>query len=99
MAHLRYVAQNLTPRQREVLAWLNDHEDDGEGELVQQGRVAHLGSGYNPVAPRTVFALLRAMAIRDMPGMPHADDYHVYVITGIGQAMLRGEIPPDSEWR
>lgn len=51
----------LTKRQREILIQMRDHRDDDEGELVYERGVGYLGE--EPVAARTIFALVRACAI------------------------------------
>lgn len=61
LAAIKRAGENLTKRQREILAIMAAHPHDDEGELVYERGVAYLGE--EPVAARTVFALLRACAI------------------------------------
>lgn len=51
----------LTRRQHEILCTMAAHPDDDEGELVYERGKGFLGD--DPVAARTVFALLRLCAI------------------------------------
>ena len=51
----------LTRRQLSVLVTMVAHPDDDEGELVYERGIGYLGD--ERIAPRTVFALLRAGAI------------------------------------
>jgi len=52
----------LTARQRSVLRTMAAHPHGYEGEIVMEGRRALLGD--EPIAVRTVYALIRALAIR-----------------------------------
>lgn len=56
----------LTKRQRAVLEIMAAHPDDDEGELVYERGQGWLGD--DRIAPRTVFALLRHMAISHRGG-------------------------------
>lgn len=60
-AHARTCAAELTRRQREILQWLADHEDDEDGELVQEGR--EVWYGLERTSPGLVLSLVRMMAI------------------------------------
>ena len=61
LARIKQAGATLTPRQREILTIMAAHPDDDDGELVYERGVGYIGD--EPVAPRTVFALLRACAI------------------------------------
>ena len=83
----------LTPRQREVLAIMAAHPDDDAGELVYER-----GAGYlddEPVAPRTVFALLRACAI-SLDSTSEVGGIERYRINETGRGILaETAYPPD----
>lgn len=77
----------LTKRQREVLEWLRDNEEDTL--IYERG-----GHGYiaeSPVSGRTVYALLRLCAIKkDWGGDGDRIDH--FQITGTGRQLLQGII-------
>ena len=75
----------LTERQREILAQMDAHPDDDEGELVYERGVAFLGD--QPVAARTVFALLRWCAITLESGAV-GEGLERYRINETGQELL-----------
>ena len=75
----------LTPRQREILTQMAAHPDDDEGELVYERGRGFLGN--DPVAARTVFALLRLCAIKLDGG--EVGGFERYRINETGQALLR----------
>lgn len=82
----------LTRRQREVLEHLREHYGTEEGELVHEGRQAFLGSSADdPVAPRTVFALLRLCAITPI-GEEKDRGANYYEISGTGKKILDGDL-------
>lgn len=89
--HLALIAafgRSLTRRQRAVLTLMADREaaDPGcdEAELVYER-----GRGYldlEPIAPRTVFALLRAGAIRREEG---GGEFERYRVNETGRGIVR----------
>jgi hypothetical protein len=62
-AHVAWCVSRLTKRQREILQWLVDHEDDadGDGELVQEGK--RVWYGLETTSPGLVVKLTTMMAI------------------------------------
>lgn len=62
LALIRAFGEDLTKRQLEVLALMESGGQDGEDELVYERGVGYVG--HRRVSGRTVFALLRACAIR-----------------------------------
>ena len=77
--------ENLTKRQREILAQMAAHSDDDDGELVYERGRGFLGN--DPVAARTVFALLRLCAISLEGG--EVGGFERYRINETGQALLK----------
>ena len=73
----------MTKRQLEVLRIMRD---TGE-ELVYERGEGYMG--YSRVAPRTVFALLRVMALRKTDGSP--GELERYIIGETGLAILKRE--------
>lgn len=61
LARIKANGAMLTRRQREILGLMAAHPDDDEGELVYEKGDCWLS--LERVAPRTLFALLRACAI------------------------------------
>jgi hypothetical protein len=51
----------MTKRQAEILRQMAERQDDDEGEIAYEKGIAYLGN--TRIAARTVFALLRMMAI------------------------------------
>lgn len=101
MDRLLAFAQALTRGQRRILEHLLAHEDDGTGSVTRQGIRAYLDDeASTPVSSRNVSLLHAHMAISPIKdGPPDPGGYEVFEITNVGKAMLRGEIPPDREWR
>lgn len=60
-AHVAWCVGRLTKRQREILQWLADHEDDEDGELVKEGR--EVWYGLEQTSPALVLRLIHMMAI------------------------------------
>ena len=72
----------MTKRQLEVLRKMRDDKDN---ELVYSRGIAYIG--LERVAPRTVFALLREMAI-SMDQFSEVGDCERYTINDIGLKIL-----------
>lgn len=75
---------DLSPRQREVLRLMREAElrDDWDDAcIVKDGRSAYVG--LESIAARTIYALVRAMAIKTIEG--DADGYEVFGLTEEGR--------------
>ena len=72
---IRLYGRLLTKRQLEVLRIMAAHPDDDEGELVYERGRGYLGD--DPVAPRTLTALLRACAISLDSLSGQVERYHI----------------------
>lgn len=79
----------LTRRQREILEIMAAHPDEDAGELVYERGRGFLGD--EPVAARTVFSLLRLMAISLESGEPGG--FERYRINETGRLYIRAERP------
>lgn len=75
----------MTPRQREVLVRMRDSED---GELVYSKGQCWIG--YERVAPRTLFALLRMIAV-SMDKCSKVGECERYHINEIGRELIDAE--------
>lgn len=77
----------LTKRQREVLTIMRDNRHTDDGELVYERGRGYLG--LEPVAPRTLYALLRLCAIDlDTPQNDIGRGVERYTINETGEALL-----------
>ena len=74
----------MTKRQAEILRVMADNRDTEAGELVYERGRGFIGD--EPVAARTVFALLRAMWIRHRDG--RIGGFERYAITAEGMRAL-----------
>lgn len=80
----------LTKRQREVLTQMRDRRDEEDGELVYERGRGYIG--LEPVASRTVYALLRLCAIHLEPPMNDIGrGVERYTINDTGRALLDAE--------
>ena len=89
LALIEEFGRNLSQRQLEVLQAMAAHEGTAEGELVYEHGVGYRGD-LDRVSGRTVFALLRACAIKLVRGEP--GEFEVYVINETGRAIC-AEVP------
>ena len=78
----------LTKRQREVLEIMDKLVDDEAGELVYERGRGYIG--LEPVAGRTVFALLRLCAIGLEDGS-EVGRFERYTINETGRKLLAGD--------
>ena len=78
------VAGLVTKRQWTVLRQMAEHENDDDGEIAYERGTAYLGD--TRIAPRTVFALIRLMAIREDMSDPRSPER--YRISEIGHLVL-----------
>jgi hypothetical protein len=76
----------VTKRQLEVLRMMKERTEDEDGELVYERGVAYIGT--TRIAARTVWALIRAMAIK-MSSDSNVGGFERYTITETGRALLR----------
>lgn len=76
----------LSKRQRQVLQVMADHRDEDAGELVYERGCGFLED--EPVAARTVFALLRLCAI-SLEGDSRVGGLERYRINTTGLALLK----------
>ena len=80
----------LTKRQREILTIMRDRQDDDEdfdGEIVREGRVAYLG--YQRVSVRTIneLVVLCAISLDQHSTVGRCERYH---INETGRRLLDG---------
>jgi hypothetical protein len=80
-AWVQTCAVSLTKRQQEILQQMADHPNDEEGEIVHEGREAWIGE--TKIAPRTVLALVRMMAVRQLSWGDQGPQYYVINQTGL----------------
>lgn len=76
----------LTKRQREILTQMAEHPDDNDGEIAYERGSAYLGD--TPIAPRTVFALIRLMAISEEGQSQVGKGVERYRINDTGRALI-----------
>lgn len=87
-AHVAWCASRITKRQREILQWLADHEDDENGELVQEGR--EVWYGLERTSPSLVLRLMHMMAISaDGLGGGLGSRVERWRINGTGKRILK----------
>jgi len=77
---------SLTKRQREALAYLAEHEDDEEGEIVYENGECWLGT-ESKLASRTLTALLQRCALSLIHGSK-IGEVERYGINETGRALL-----------
>ena len=80
---------DLTKRQLETLRVMRDEEE----ELIYDHGVGYVGDTF-VVGGRTVFALLRAMAISAESDSEPGEGLERYHINDTGRALLKGEPRP-----
>lgn len=78
----------MTKRQREILTIMRDNSDNDDGELVYESGIGYLG--FERVASRTVFALLRMAAI-SLDQYCKIGGCERYRINETGQGLLESE--------
>jgi len=80
----------MTKRQREILDIMAEHQDDEDGEIVQDGLLAYIGAIR--ISARSIWALIRLAAISE-------DEFRGgcrrYRINETGLRLLSGETTPD----
>lgn len=76
----------MTERQREILRLMEERGDSDDAELVYERGRGFLGA--DPVAARTVFALVRAMAVSLQTGS-EVGKFERYRINETGRALWR----------
>lgn len=88
-AHVRDCVARITRRQREILQWLADNEDDEDGEIVQEGR--EVWYGLERSSPALVLRLIHMMAIStDGLGCGIGELVERWRINGTGKKILAG---------
>ena len=89
LAAIEAFGRALTRRQREVLRLMATAEDSEDGLLVFERGSGYVG--FEPIAARTFYALLRACAIRRIDGEPGR--FEVYAINETGRGLATSPAP------
>lgn len=86
LTQIKAAGEALTKRQLDILTRMAAHPHDEDGELVYERGVAFLGD--EPIAARTVFALLRACTI-SLEDVSAVGSFERYRINETGRAAAR----------